>query len=154
MSTCGAEIHAAVVAVKGAIHIRKMLKNLEFYPDNRPLEIAGDNSAPIAQAKTGIKYIRHAKHYKIRLCFLQQKVVEKDAAFKCCLTEHQIADFFTKPLDAAKFIWFLKWNGHEVRQEARAISCMTFQASRKSALAKCGRRGKPCTREGEDLNVC
>ena len=44
-STCEAEIHAAVVAVKDAIHIKKMLQDLELYPDDRPLEIAEDNSA-------------------------------------------------------------------------------------------------------------
>ena len=108
MSTCEAEIHAAVVAVKDAIHIKKMLQDLELYPDDRPLEIAEDNSAAIAQANSGIKYIRNAKHYEIRLRFLQQKVVEKDVEFKYCPAEHQIADFFTKPLDAAKFIWFRK----------------------------------------------
>jgi len=108
MSTCEAEIHAAVVAVKDAIHIKKMLQDLELYPDDQPLEIAEDNSAAIAQANSGIKYIRNAKHYEIRLRFLQQKVVEKDVVFKYCPTEHQIADFFTKPLDAAKFIWFRK----------------------------------------------
>ena len=54
MSTCEAEIHAAVVAVKDAIHIKKMLQDLELYPDDRPLEIAEDNSAAIAQANSGI----------------------------------------------------------------------------------------------------
>ena len=105
-STCEAEIHAAVIAVKDAIHIKKMLQDLELYPDNRPLEIAEDNSAAIAQANSGIKYIRNAKHYEIRLRFLQQKVVDKEIEFKYCPTDHQIADFFTKPLDESKFLWF------------------------------------------------
>ena len=78
MSTCEAKVHAAVVAVKDAIHIKKMLQDLELYPDNRPLVIAEDNRAAIAQANSGIKYIRNAKHYEIRLRFLQQKVVQKD----------------------------------------------------------------------------
>ena len=94
--------------MKDAIHIKKMLQGLELYPDNRPSEIAEDGSAAIAQANSGIKYIGNTKHYEIRLRFLQQKVVEKVVAFKYCPTEHQIADFFTKPLDAAKFIWFRK----------------------------------------------
>ena len=34
MSTCEAEIHAAVVAVKDEIHIKKMLQDLELYPDD------------------------------------------------------------------------------------------------------------------------
>ena len=83
-----------------------MLQDLELYPDNRPLEIAEDNSAAIPQANSGIKYIRNAKHYEIRLRFLQQKVVDKEVEFKYCPTDHQIADFFTKPLDESKFLWF------------------------------------------------
>ena len=105
-STCAAEIHAAVVAVKDAIHIKKMLQDLELYSDNRPLEVAEDNRTAVAQANSGIKYTRDAKYYEIRLRFLQQKFVDKDVEFKYCPTEHQIAGFFTKPLDAAKFIWF------------------------------------------------
>ena len=108
MSTFGAEIHVAVVAVKDAIHINIMLQDLELYSDNRPLEIDEDNSTAIAEANSGIKYIRNAKHYKIRLRFLLQKVDEKDVEFKYCPTEYQIAGFFTKPLDAAKFVWFRK----------------------------------------------
>ena len=68
--------------------------------------IAEDNSAAIAQANSGIEYIRNAKHYEIRLRFLKQKVVDKDVEFKYCPTDHQIADFFTKPLDAAMFTEF------------------------------------------------
>ena len=107
-STCEAEIHAAVVAVKDAIHIKQMLKDLKLYPDDRPLAIAEDNSAAIAQANSGIKHVRNAKHYEIRLRFLQQKVVDKEVEFRYCPTEHQIADFFTKPLDETKFLGFRK----------------------------------------------
>ena len=107
-STCEAEIHAPVVAVKNSIHINQMLKDLELYPDSRPMEIAEDNSAAIAQANSGIKHIRHSKHYEIRLRFLQQKVVDKEFEFRCCPTDHQIADVFAKPLDEAKFLWFQK----------------------------------------------
>ena len=105
-STCGAEIHAAVIAVTDSIHIKKMLQDLKLYPDDRPLEFSEENSAAIAQANSGIKYIRNAKHYEIRLRFLQQKVVDKEVEYRYCPTDHQIADFFTKPLDEFKFLWF------------------------------------------------
>ena len=107
-STCEAEIHAAVIAVKDAIHIKRMLQDLELYPGDRPSEIAEDNSAAIAQANSGIKYVRNAKHYEICLRFLQQQVVDKHVEFKYCPTDHQIADFFTKPLGAAMFTGFRK----------------------------------------------
>ena len=106
MSTCEAEIHAAVLAVKDAVHIKRLLKDLELIKDDRPLEIAEDNAACIAQANTGIKHVRNAKHYEVRLRFLQQKVVDKEVEFKYCPTNHQIADVFTKPLDESKFLWF------------------------------------------------
>ena len=101
-STCGAEIQAAVIAVKDAIHIKQMLIDLELYPQNRPLEIAEDSSAAIAQANSGIKYIRNPKHYEVRLRFLQQKVVDEEVEFRYCTTNHQIANLFTKPLDTSK----------------------------------------------------
>ena len=107
-STCEAEINAAVIAVKDAINIKPMLKKLKLYPDNRPLTIAEDNSAAIAQANSGIKHVRNAKRYEIRLRFRQQKVVDKEVEFRYCPTEHQVADFFTKPLDETKFLWFRK----------------------------------------------
>ena len=70
--------------------------------------MAEDNSAAMAQAYSGIKYIRHAKHYEFRFPFLKQKVVNKDVVFKWFPMEHRIAGFFTQPLDAEKFIWFRK----------------------------------------------
>ena len=77
---------------------KEKLKELKLYPDNRPLAIAENNSAAIAQANSGIKHVRNAKHYEIRLRFLQQKVVDKEVEFRYCPTEHQIAGFFTEPL--------------------------------------------------------
>ena len=74
--------------------------------DDRPLDIAEDNAACIAQANSGIKHVRDAKHYEVRLRFLQQKVVDKEVKFKYCPTNHQIADVFTKPLGESKFLWF------------------------------------------------
>ena len=107
-STCEAEIRATVVAVKDAIHIKQMLKDLKPYPDNRPLAIAEDNSAAIAQANSGIRHVRNAKHIGIRLRFLQQKVFDKEVEIRHCSSGHQIADFFTKPLDEKKFLRFWK----------------------------------------------
>ena len=70
------------------------------------MEIAEDNAACIAQAISGIKHVRNAKHYELRLRFLQQKVVDKEVEFKYCLSDRQIADVFTKHLDDSKFLWF------------------------------------------------
>ena len=73
MLTCEAEIHVTVMAVKDAVHIKRLLKDLELIKDDRPLEIAENNAACIAQAHSGIKNLRNAEHYEVRLRFLQQK---------------------------------------------------------------------------------
>ena len=78
MSTCEAKIHAVVMAVKNIAHVKRLLKDLELIQDDRPLGIAGDNTAFIAQANSGLKYLWNAKHYEVRLRSLQQKVVDKE----------------------------------------------------------------------------
>jgi len=103
MSTCEAEVNAAVVAAKDALHLKQLLVDLDLYDPLAPLQIAEDNSACIAQAESGIRHVRNAKHYEIRLRFLQELVVDKRVKFVYCPTQLQLADFFTKPLDEAKF---------------------------------------------------
>ena len=76
------------------------------YSDGRPLQIAEDNAACIAQAETGLRHVRNARHYAVRLRFLQELVVNKEVEFKYCPTDVQLADVFTKPLDSDKFVRF------------------------------------------------
>ena len=71
-STCEAEIHAAVLAVKDAVHIKRLLKDLELIKDAQPMEIAEVNKAWVAQANSGIKHVRNAKHYEV-VSFLAAK---------------------------------------------------------------------------------
>ena len=68
-----------------------------------PIRIAEDNSAAIAQAEAGLAHIRNAKHYAVRLRFLQQLVLDKEVEFVYTPTDEQLADFMTKPLDVTKF---------------------------------------------------
>ena len=65
MSTCEAEVNAAVAAAKGALHLKQMLMDLG-YADAAPLHIGEDNEACIAQAESGIRHVRKAKHYEVR----------------------------------------------------------------------------------------
>merc|ERR1712070_1256592 len=106
-STCEAEINAAVEAVKSAMHLKRLLFDLKLV-EEVPLQIFEDNSACIAQANAGIRHVRNAKHYEVRLRFLQQLVVEKKIKFQYCPTDHQLADLFTKPLDKIKFTYLRK----------------------------------------------
>merc|ERR1719223_603548 len=105
MSTCEAEVSAAVAAAKDALHLSRMLVDLG-YSYGRPLQIAEDNAACIAQAETGLRHVRNARHYAVRLRFLQELVVNKEVAFKYCPTNYQLADTFTKSLDKDKFVQF------------------------------------------------
>ena len=93
------------IAAKDALHLRQMLMDLG-YADAAPLRIGEDNAACIAQAESGIRHVRKAKHYEVRLRFLQQLVVDKQVEFTYTPSELQLADFFTKPLDSIKFIRF------------------------------------------------
>jgi hypothetical protein len=104
-STCEAEVNGAVSAVKDAIHIKRLMMDLDLMEDV-PLQIAEDNSACIAQAESGLRHVRNAKHYEVKLRFLQQHVVDKTVEFVYCSTENQYADLFTKPLDELKFRYF------------------------------------------------
>ena len=105
-STCEAEINAAVASAKDAVHLQHMLQELKVLRSDRPLQIGEDNAACIAQANAGIKHVRNAKHYEVKLRFLQQLVVDQKIKFEYCPTELQLADFFTKPLDKTKFLYF------------------------------------------------
>ena len=98
LSTCEAEINAAVTAAKDAIHLNNLLHDLGLSCDNKPIQIAEDNSAAIAQAAAGIRAVRKAKHYEVRLRFLQDLVALKSIEFIYCPTDIQLADLLTKPL--------------------------------------------------------
>ena len=84
----------------------RMLQDLELAHPDRPMQIAEDNSACISQAEAGIRHVRNAKHYEVKLRFLQDLVVRKKIQFVYCPTDLQLADFMTKPLDEDKFAYF------------------------------------------------
>ena len=103
LSTCEAEVNAAVNATKEALHLHRMLVDLGYADPNHTIQIAEDNSACIAQAQAGLSNVRKAKHYEVKLRFLQQLVVDRDVEFVYCPTDVMVADFFTKPLNSDKF---------------------------------------------------
>jgi hypothetical protein len=110
-STCEAEVYAATLGAKQALHVSQFLQDTGFTKEWQPLTLAEDNAACIAQAKAGLRSIRNAKHYEVKLRFLQQLVLEKKVSIEYCPTDKQLADFFTKPLDEAKFIKFRRMLG-------------------------------------------
>ena len=69
------------------------------------MQINEDNQACILMGNN-MKSSRSAKHYEIRLHFLQESIRSKVIKFKYCPTDEMIADALTKPLDVDKFIYF------------------------------------------------
>ena len=61
MSTCEAEVNAAVSTSKGALHLNRMLAELG-YSNGKPLQIAEDNAACNAQAEFGLRHVRNSRH--------------------------------------------------------------------------------------------
>ena len=59
-----------------------------------------------------LKIMRHvslkleAKHYEVKLAFLQQLVVDNKVQFAYCPADVQYADLFTKGLEVGKFEFF------------------------------------------------
>ena len=100
MSTAEAEVMAAVSAAKESIHLKLLLGELGV--KQKRILIKEDNTACIAQAKGGLRFIRKAKHYDIALRFLQKLAVDGEVDFEYTETKEQLADSFTKALDEKK----------------------------------------------------
>ena len=106
LSTCEAEIAAAVTACKDAIHLKRIMIDLGLMAEDATIVIAEDNSAAISQAEAGIRHIRKAKHYELKLRWLQELVLSKEVCFRYTPTTQQLADLFTKPLELDSFVRF------------------------------------------------
>ena len=105
-STAEAEIYAACAASKEALHVSRLIYDMGYTKELLPIRIAEDNAACIAMGSAGLKNIKKAKHYEVKLRFLQQLILQKKVVLDYCPTDKQLADFFTKPLDESKFVYF------------------------------------------------
>lgn len=101
-STAEAEIISAAEAAKWAVHTRLLLQEMGARGDE-PVMIHEDNAACIAQGQQ-LRNRRAAKHYEVRLRFLQELIRDKIIKFTYCNTKDQLADSFTKPLDSTNFL--------------------------------------------------
>ena len=106
-STAEAEIIAATDCAKEVIHARLMMKELGMPEvEKEPTTVYEDNRAAQLMCHNE-KSNRGAKHFEIRLRFLQDCVSKfKSVKFVPIPTDEQIADIFTKPLASDKFIKF------------------------------------------------
>ena len=103
-STAEAEIISATEAGKEVIHTRLLLTELG-YPEqvNEPTILYEDNMSCIYLARN-LKSRRTAKHFEIRLRFLQQMVLDQEIQFIHVGTSDQIADMLTKALNDNQFL--------------------------------------------------
>ena len=103
-STAEAEVMAATEIAKEVIHLRLLLSELGVRGDGAVV-VNEDNQACI-QLGNNMKSSRAAKHYEVRLHFLQDTIKSKVIRFSYCDTNEMIADALTKPLDVEKFEYF------------------------------------------------
>ena len=110
-STAEAEIMAATEITKEIVHARLLLSELGVRSDG-PVRVREDNQACILMGK-GMKNSRSAKHYEVRLHFLQQSIHDGVIEFEYCDTNEMLADALTKPLGVDKFEYFRHMMLHE-----------------------------------------
>ena len=85
--------------------------------ERRGRSIKEDNTACIAQAKGGLRFIRKAKHYDIALRFIQKLAVDGEVDFEYTETKEQLADLFTKALDEEQFKYFANRLMYDAEQD-------------------------------------
>ena len=89
LSTAEAEIYAAVVAAKELEYQRILMRDLGMGDLERPARLYEDNSAAIALGKE-LKTRSSARHYVLRLRWLQMAVVQNRLQLVHCPTQHQM----------------------------------------------------------------
>ncbi|KAH9762600.1 Integrase catalytic domain-containing protein [Citrus sinensis] len=100
LSTTEAEYTAAAEAVKEAIWLKGMLKELGI--DQRSIMIKCDSQSAICLSKNQTHYER-TKHIDIKLHFIRLEVLKATVKLQKIHTDKNVADMLTKPVTTAKF---------------------------------------------------
>jgi hypothetical protein len=101
-SSAEAEINAVVDGVKEALHIRLLCEECDLREPGIPMEVWEDNQACI-QMGHNLRGSNSAKHYELRLRFLNEQIWENNIQFSKIHTSKQLSDGFTKPLNLTSF---------------------------------------------------
>ena len=104
-SSAESEIYAVTDSVKEAIHVKLLCEEAELRPPGIPLVIWEDNTACIHLGH-GLKGSKAAKHFEVRLRFLNEQVQSGAIEFAKIDTKDQLADGFTKALGGPLFKQF------------------------------------------------
>ena len=101
LSTCEAELYAEAEAIKEALWMRGLAKELGLATQVGSM-IYGDNQSAIALSKNGVKGER-TKHVDVKYHFVTETVGRGDVQLKWIPTNEQQADIFTKALPQPAF---------------------------------------------------
>ena len=104
LSTAEAEYISASDAGKEAIWLRKLLGGL-FDGVLETTVIQCDNQSCVKLSENPVFHDR-SKHIEMRYHYLRDMVHKGAIRLQYIPTEEQIADIFTKPLTAVKFVYF------------------------------------------------
>ena len=104
-STAESEIYACTDSVKEAMHIKLLCEECGIRAPGTPLRIWEDNNACLQLAHS-IKGSKAARHFAIRLRFLNEAVHDGAIEFARIDTKLQLADGFTKALPGPAFFAF------------------------------------------------
>ena len=119
LSTAEAETIAATEAVKQVMHLRLFLRELGQEQVD-PSIVYEDNNAAISLAH-GKEQSKRAKHYQLKVHFLNEQFKNGTFAFEKVGTKSQLADAFTKALPRGDFNRYREWMG--VKKFDSADSC-------------------------------
>jgi hypothetical protein len=104
-SSAESEIYAVTDSAKEAVHIKLLCEEAGIREPGRPLTIYEDNTACIHMGH-GLLGSKAAKHFAVRLRFLNELVHDEAIEFSKVDTKDQAADGFTKALPGPSFFAF------------------------------------------------
>jgi hypothetical protein len=104
-STAESEIYAVTESVKEAAHLKLMCEECGVRSPDIPITVWEDNNACI-QLGHGLRGVKSARHYELRLRFLNEHIHEGTIDFARINTADQLADGLTKALPGPAFFEF------------------------------------------------
>ena len=104
LSTAEAEYISSTAAACEALWLRRLLQDLQDKQEDATTLFC-DNMSAIAMSKNPVFHAR-SKHIELKYHFIRELVENEDINLEFCKTGEQLADVFTKPLPAEKFIFF------------------------------------------------